>query len=78
MDRDIDYAAIAVKNAILEKFGRQEPLEELVVTAEKRTIELRHEGRAAGGTRDELLAAVRKAATYAQFWEVAPVSPDDA
>jgi hypothetical protein len=69
VERDIDYAAIAVKNAIVEKFGRQNDLTGLVVTAGQRTIELRQGELLVANTRDELLALVRKAATYAQVWQ---------
>lgn len=68
MERDIDYAAVAVKNAILEKFGRQADLEGLAVTAGDRTIELRHGDRAVADTRDELLATIRRAASYEELW----------
>jgi hypothetical protein len=74
MSRDIDYAAIAVNKAIVEKFGRQNDLQDLKVTANERTISLRHAGRHAEGTRDALLAAVRKAESYDQLWEVLPKS----
>ena len=63
MARDIDYAATAVKTAIVEKFGRHNDLAELAVTAKERTISVQHAGREAEGTRDDLLAAVRRAAT---------------
>jgi hypothetical protein len=72
MLRDIDYAATAVKTAIVEKFGRQTELQDLRVTARDRTISVDHQGRAAEGTRDDLLAAVRKANDYAQLWQVLP------
>jgi hypothetical protein len=72
MLRDIDYAATAVRTAIVEKFGRQHELQDLRVTAGDRTISIDHEGRAAEGTRDDLLAAVRKANNYDQLWEVLP------
>ena len=72
MARDIDYAATAVKTAILEKFGRKNDLQELTVTANERTISVRHAGREAEGTRDNLLAAVRKAEDYDQLWQVLP------
>ncbi|MBI3465734.1 MAG: hypothetical protein HY000_22180 [Planctomycetes bacterium] len=74
MARDIDYAAIAVTNAIVEKFGRQHDLHDLAVTANERTISVRQSGRFAEGTRDALLAALRKAESYSQFWEVAPTA----
>lgn len=72
MSRDIDYAAIAVTNAIVEKFGRQNDLQDLEVTANERTISVNHASRRAEGTRDDLLAAVRKAENYTHLWEVLP------
>ena len=72
MLRDIDYAATAVKTAITEKFGRQCELQDLRVTANEKTISVDHEGRTAEGTRDALLAAVRKAQDYTQLWQVLP------
>ncbi len=67
--RDIDYAATAVKKAIVEKFSDVE-LQDLQVMAGDRTICVEFEGRNAEGTRDALLAAVRKATSYADLWEV--------
>ncbi|MCX7427498.1 MAG: hypothetical protein NTW96_17950 [Planctomycetia bacterium] len=67
--RDIDYAAAAVKKAIVEKF-RDVELRDLQVMAGDRTIFVEHDGRSAEGTRDDLLAAVRKATGYANLWEV--------
>lgn len=72
MARDIDYAATAVKTAIVEKFGRQNELEDLDVVARDRTISIHHGDRVAEGTRDDLLAAVRAAESYAMLWEVLP------
>jgi hypothetical protein len=69
MARDIDYAAVAVRKAIVEKF-RNEPLEDLRAVAGDRTITLQHQGRVAEGIRDDLLAAVRQATSYANLWEV--------
>jgi hypothetical protein len=40
------------------------------VMAGERTIYVEFEGRNAEGTRDALLAAVRKATSYADLWEV--------
>lgn len=60
MARDTDYAAIAVKTAIADKFGRKADLEGLQLTAHERTISLHHGDRSAEGTRDKLLAAVRR------------------
>jgi len=67
--RDIDYAAAAVKKAIVEKFSDVD-LEGLQVMAGDRTIYVEFEGRNAEGTRDALLSAVRKATSYADLWEV--------
>jgi hypothetical protein len=68
MARDIDYAAIAVSNAIVEKFGRANELKDLKVTANEKTISVCDAGQIAEGTRDQLLAAVRAADSYAQLW----------
>ena len=73
MARDIDYAAVAVRTAIEEKFSRKIELQELEITANERTITVRHGERQAEGTRDDLLAAVRKAETYEELWEVLPI-----
>ena len=67
--RDIDYAATAVRKAIVEKFSDVE-LQDLQVMAGERTIYVEFEERNAEGTRDDLLAAVRKATSYADLWEV--------
>ncbi len=70
MQRDIDYAAVAVKTAITEKFGMNNDLHQLEVRANDRTISIEIDKHIAEGTRDDLLAALRKAATYDNFWEV--------
>lgn len=72
MARDIDYAAIAVKKAIVEKFGRKVELQDLDVAANDRTITIRDASRVAEGTRDDLLAAIRAADSYDVLWEVLP------
>jgi len=69
MARDIDYAAIAVNKSITDKFFKDD-LSELHVAAGDKTIAIRHGGRVAEGTRDDLLAAIRKAATFAELWDV--------
>lgn len=74
MARDIDYAAVAVKNSLVEKFARQNQLEDLEVIANERTISVRQAGRVVEGTRDDLLAAIRKANIYDDFWQVLPGS----
>ena len=70
--RDIDYAAIAVRNAITEKFGRSSPLEGLEITAGEKTIVIRDGAHRREGTRDHLLAAVRSCESYASLWESVP------
>lgn len=67
--RDIDYAAVAVKKAIVEKFS-DTALEDLQTVAGERTISIQHAGRKAEGTRGDLMAAVRDATSYANLWEV--------
>jgi hypothetical protein len=70
MQRDIDYAAVAVKTAIVEKFDRQTDLQALEVTANDKTISIVMGTRIAEGTRDNLLAALRKATSFENLWEV--------
>ena len=72
MLRDIDYAASAVQRAIVEKFNRSHDVHELRVTANENTISLDDAGRTAEGTRDALLAAVRKAESYDHLWQIVP------
>jgi len=72
--QDIDYAAVAVKAAIVEKFGRDAALDDLTLTANNRTISVVHDGKRAQGTRDNLLAALRKADSYESFWEMLKAS----
>lgn len=72
MDRDIDYAAIAVHKAIVEKFGRKTDLQNIEVTANERTISIHDPPRTAEGTRDNLLAAIRAADSYPNLWERLP------
>ncbi|HJS09100.1 MAG TPA: hypothetical protein VJ809_15630 [Pirellulales bacterium] len=74
MLRDIDYAASAVQRAIVEKFGSRDDVQDLRVIANENTISLDHAGRSGEGTRDALLAAVRKADSYEQLWKVVPGS----
>ncbi len=68
-DRDIDYAAVAVKKAIVEKF-KDTALEDLQTVAGDRTISIQHAGRKAEGVRGDLLSAVRRATSYANLWEI--------
>jgi len=72
--QDIDYAAVAVKAAIVEKFGRDAALDDLTLTANNRTISIVHNGKRAQGTRDNLLAALRKADSYESFWQMLSAS----
>ncbi len=72
MSRDIDYAAVAVRNAIVAKFAHSEPLDNLSVDALEKTIIVRHGQRQAEGTRDQLLSALRCAETYDQLWDACP------
>ena len=72
--RDIDYAATAVKTAIVEKFGRKNALDGLQVVAHDNTISVQDGEHLAEGTRDNLLAALRKADTYDNLWEVFPTT----
>jgi hypothetical protein len=74
MLRDIDYAAAAVQRAIVEKFGRTHDMDALRVTANENTITVENAGRSGEGTRDALLAAVRKAQTYDNLWQLLPGS----
>ena len=69
MARDIDYAAIAVRNSIVEKF-RTEQLDELQAIAGDTKIAIHHRGRIAEGSRDDLLANVRSATSYEHFWDL--------
>ena len=78
MLRDIDYAAAAVQRSIAEKFGRTHNMDQLRVTANENTITVEDSGRSGEGTRDALLAAVRKAQTYENLWQVLPGSNDPA
>jgi len=68
MLRDIDYAAAAVRRAIEEKFARKEDLEGLDVSAGESTISVDLGQRRAEGTRDNLLATLRKSATLDEFF----------
>ena len=65
--RDIDYAAIAVETAIREKFGRQNDLADLKVTAGEKTLRIADSGKVREGTRDQLLAAIRRCDNYAEL-----------
>ena len=73
MLRDIDYAATAVKTALVEKFGRENGMEDLQVTAHESTISVQQGQRVTQGTRDSLLTALHKAGSYDQFWRISAV-----
>lgn len=68
MPRDIDYAAAAVRTALVEKFGRGNDLEDLYVRANAATISLCRRGQEVEGTRGPLLATIRRAASYEEWW----------
>lgn len=70
MANDIDYPAVAVKNAIVAKFGAQIEPPELEAQTTGKVIAIRHAENAAEGTRDDLLAAVREASSFSNLWEV--------
>jgi hypothetical protein len=70
--RDIDYAANAVKNALEEKFGLKVSLKDLQVAAHERTISVIDGPHEIEGTRDDLMAAIRKADSYADVWQLLP------
>ncbi len=72
MARDTDFAAVAIKTALLDKYSKSNAMEDLELTANERTISIRHGGRAVEGTRDDLLAAIRKSETYDDFWKAFP------
>ena len=68
MARDIDYAAIAVKRAVLEKYAAGDNLDDLAVDANDRFITVSCGQHRVVGTRDDLMMAVRKATTLEEFW----------
>jgi hypothetical protein len=70
--RDIDYAAKAVRSALEEKFGFKVSLKDLQVAANDRTISVIDGSHEIEGTRDDLLAAIRKADSYADVWRSLP------
>lgn len=72
VQRDIDYATTAVKAAIVEKYGRKAKLDKLQLIAGERTITMQDGKRRTENTRDNLLAAVRKADTYEELWSQFP------
>ena len=74
MLHDIDYAARAVNAAIVEKFGRSEKLDALEVVANERTLSVLDGERLAEGTRDNLLAMIRKSDSYKNLWQTLMVS----
>jgi hypothetical protein len=70
MLRDIDYAAAAVKTALVEKFSRDNVDDVVQVMANDRTISVHHGQRTAEGTRDFLMTSIHKASSYDQFWQM--------
>jgi hypothetical protein len=75
--RDIDYAANAVRKAVEEKFGFKVSLKDLQVAAHERTISVIDGPHEIEGTRDDLLAAIRKADSYADVWRMLPLKGSD-
>ncbi|MBX3414713.1 MAG: hypothetical protein KF708_18640 [Pirellulales bacterium] len=67
MMRDIEYAALAVRRQIVEKFGAEEDLSKLTVQAGEATIVVAHGAQRVEGTRDNLLAMLRQSTTYGDF-----------
>jgi hypothetical protein len=59
-----------VKKAVLEKFGDGGAKDSLQVMAGEQTILIEDSGRIAEGTRDDLLVALRKAASYDDYWKI--------
>lgn len=70
--RDTDYAAVAITAAITEKFGHKTDISGLRTLAKDKTILLEDGARAIEGTRDQLLAGIRKAVTYDEVWQALP------
>jgi hypothetical protein len=71
MGPEIDYAANAVKKAIVDKFfPRQTEPVDLEAISTGKIIALKHDGKSAQGTRDDILAAVRAATSYSNLWEI--------
>jgi hypothetical protein len=75
MLRDIDYAATAVKTALVEKYGREILIEDLQVKASEHTISVQQGERIAAGTRDMLISCIHKASSYDQFWRMCSETP---
>lgn len=69
MMRDIDYATLAVRKRIEEKFAATDDMNKLQVTAGERTIRVQYADQSTTGTRDALLVKLRTAATLSDFME---------
>lgn len=69
MMRDIEYAALAVRRQIVEKFGAQEDLTTLTVQAAETVILVDDGKQHIEGTRDNLLAWLRRSNSYRAFFE---------
>ena len=65
--RDIDYGAVAVKNAIVERYGRSDVLANLHVEAKETTILVEDGEQVVEGTRDNLLIALREVGIVREF-----------
>ena len=70
MMRDIEYAAVAVRRLIVEKFGAQHDLSTLTVHAAETTIVVADGDLKIEETRDKLLSWLRSSATYGDLYEL--------
>lgn len=70
--RTIDYAARAVQAAILDKYRIAPDTSDLRVEALDDTIRVAASGRDIQGTRDELMAAIRQAASLDELLKPSP------
>ncbi|MGD9644810.1 MAG: hypothetical protein AB7U73_03800 [Pirellulales bacterium] len=71
MLRDIDYAAATVRKQISEKFGHKLDLTQLEVHAGEHAIFITDGDLHISGSRDDLLAALRDAKSYSDFYAAA-------
>lgn len=69
MMRDIEYAALAVRRQIVEKFGTQQDLSTLTVVAGEKSILVEDGQQRIEGTRDNLLAWLRGSSSYHEFYQ---------
>ena len=67
--RDIEYAALAVRRQIVDKFGAQHDLSTLTVVAGENSILVEDGEQRIEGTRDNLLAGLRGSSSYREFFQ---------